>query len=299
MRRVMRWVGYVVGVVIVVLAGGVGYVYAASNAKADKLYEVASRPVPVGTDAAAIARGKHLAFAIAKCVDCHGEDLGGTVMIDDPTLGLLVAPNITTGGKLASYTDAEVARAIRHGIKRDGRGTLIMPSEDYQYLADDDVGAIISYVKSVPALANDPGVTRLRPVGRALLVAGVLPFYAAEKVDHNRVPPATMPPDTTVVYGAYLANGGGCTGCHGPGLSGGPIPGMPPEFPPAANLTPTGIGRYSDTQVESMLRTGKRPDGSEIKTIMPWKYTAMMTPTEMRATIKYLRSVPGKPFGQR
>lgn len=286
---------------MVLLGGAAGYVYAASNSKADREYDVPLQHLAISSDSAIIARGRHLATAITKCVECHSDDLGGKIMIDDPALGVAIAPNITTGAGsvIGGYTDDELARVIRHGIKRDGRSVIIMPAEDYQHLADDDVAAIVAYLRSVPAVDRAPGQTALRPVGRTLVAANILPLYVAERIDHARVAPTTMVADTSLAYGEYLANVGGCTGCHGPGLGGGPIPGMPPETPPASNLTPTGLSKYTDEQLETILRTGARPDGSSLKQEMPWRYTALMTPLEMRATIKYLRTVPGKEFGTR
>jgi mono/diheme cytochrome c family protein len=299
MKRVMRWIAYAAGILVVLLGGAAGYVYAASNSKANQQYDVPLQHVAVASDPLSIARGQHLTTAIGKCVECHGDDLGGKVMIDDPALGVAIAPNITGGGRLAAYSDDELVRVIRHGVKRDGRGAFIMPSDDYQYFSDADVSAIVTYLRSVPSVNRDLGTSMLRPVGRALVATNQLPAYSAARIDHTRKPPVSMPEDSTLAYGEYLANVGGCTGCHGPGLSGGPIPGMPPETPPAANITPTGIAQFSDVQLEAMLRTGKRPDGSQIKQDMPWRFTAMMTPVEMRATIMYLRSVPGKAFGTR
>lgn len=299
MPRWMRWIGYAVGTVVLLAGAGAGYVYAASNSKAEKFYDVPATPIAISHDSATIARGKHFATAIGKCVDCHGDDLGGKVMVDDPALGVVVAPNLTPGGLLAGDSDAEVVRAIRHGVKRDGRSALIMPSEEYQHFSDEDVGAIVAYLRSLPAVTRELGANQLRPVGRALVAANVLPLYTAELVNHSATPPARVLPDTTVEYGKYLASTGGCIGCHGPGLSGGPIPGMPPDMLPAANITPEAMGRHSDADLERMLREGKRPDGSSINPMMPWRYTALMTDVEMRATIKYLRSVPGKAYGNR
>jgi len=299
MPRWMRWIGYAVGTVVLLAGAGAGYVYAASNSKAEKRYDVPATPIAISHDSATIARGKHFATAIGKCVDCHGDDLGGKVMVDDPALGVVVAPNLTPGGLLAGDSDAEVVRAIRHGVKRDGRSALIMPSEEYQHFSDEDVGAVVAYLRSLPAVTRELGANQLRPVGRALVAANVLPLYTAELVNHSATPPARVLPDTTVEYGKYLASTGGCIGCHGPGLSGGPIPGMPPDMLPAANITPEAMGRHSDADLERMLREGKRPDGSSINPMMPWRYTALMTDVEMRATIKYLRSVPGKAYGNR
>jgi len=72
---------------------------------------------------------------------------------------------------------------------------------------------------------------------------------------------------------------------------------VPPDFPKAQNLTPTGLGQWSDADIERALRVGKRPDGSTIALFMPWPYTAKMTDTEMAALVKYLRSVPPRATG--
>jgi mono/diheme cytochrome c family protein len=297
-----RWVKiplYVVGSLVGLVALSAAGLYASSSMKIGKTYDVPLKDITVPTDSATIARGKHLVEAIGKCQDCHGEDLGGQIFIDDPGLGRISASNLTKGGVGGEYTDAEFLRALRHGVKRDGHGARIMPSEDWQYLADDDAAAIIAYVRSVPAVTRELPPFELRPVGRALVGAGILPMIKVDDIDHTRVHPKTMPADTSLEYGRYLADIGGCTGCHGPGLSGGKIPGTPPEFPAAANITPSGIGHYSDAELEAILRTGMKPGGVKVDDFMPWRATAKMDSVEMRATIKFLRSVPKREFGNR
>lgn len=104
----------------------------------------------------------------------------------------------------------------------------------------------------------------------------------------------------SVAYGRYLA--AGCTGCHGLGYSGGPIPGAPPSFPPAANLTPdnaSGLGRWSEADFLRALREGVRPDGSTINPVMPWKNFARMSDTELKALYLFLQQVPAQPRGNR
>jgi cytochrome c553 len=100
-------------------------------------------------------------------------------------------------------------------------------------------------------------------------------------------------------YGRYLADVGGCTGCHGPGLSGGRVAGTPPDFPPASNLTPTGIGHYTEADFFRALREGKRPSGTPIDSFMPWRYTRLMTDEDVRAVYTFLKSVPPREFGGR
>lgn len=301
MKRVLRWTARFLAVLIVLVGATAAYVYSSSNSKANRQYTVALQAVSIPDDSASVTHGQHLTTAVSKCVECHGDNLGGKVFIDDPGLGLVVAPNIThgEGGLLDSYSDEELVRVIRHGIKRDGRSTLIMPVEDYQYLTDEDVAAIVAYLHAAEPVDNSPGVSILRPVGRVLAAFDIAPLYTAATVDTSLHPPASILPDTSLEYGRYLANIGGCTGCHGPNLSGGPIPGMPPSAPPAANLTPTALSELTDADIEKMLRMGRKPDGTEIRPEMPWRYTAELTPLEMRATIKYLRSVPARDYGNR
>jgi len=116
-------------------------------------------------------------------------------------------------------------------------------------------------------------------------------------IDHARPHAAHFDAEPTAKYGEYLAIG--CTGCHGPTLSGGKIPGAPPEWKPAANITPEGIGRYSEDDFMRILRTGKRPDGSAVDSAMPWRLTKEMTDVELKAVFAYLKTVPAKAYGGR
>jgi cytochrome c553 len=96
-------------------------------------------------------------------------------------------------------------------------------------------------------------------------------------------------------HGKYVANM--CLGCHGEQLTGGRIPGGPPDWPPAANLTPakgSGMELYADAEAFArMFRTGHRPDGSAIR-VMPFESLSKMSDTDMRALHLYLRSLPAR-----
>lgn len=301
MSRWLRRTGYVLGTLVVLILVFSGFAFMKSSGMVSKKYDVAVSPISVLKDSATLARGEHLATVISKCTYCHTSDLAGKVFINSAALGLIVAPNLTRGkgGLGDSLTDERIALAIRQGIKHDNTSVLFMPSDDYQYFTDDDVAAVIAYVRSMPAVDRVLPKSELHVVGRALSATGKLPIFMAENIDHNRTHAKSIVVDTSLAYGAYLGNIGGCTGCHGPGLSGGKIPGGPPEWPAAANLTPTGISKYTDAQIETILRTGKRPDGTTVNEVMPWKFTTHMTNDELIANIKFLRSVPAKPFGGR
>lgn len=175
-----------------------------------------------------------------------------------------------------------------------------MPTASCQYLSDADLADIIAYVKSRPAIDNHLPETDLsRPLGRILFGAGQLPPPDASLIDHSMTHVAVMHPVATVDYGHFIAQTGGCIGCHGAGLSGGAVPGVPPDYPHAQNITPTGIGQWSDADIVRALRVGKRPDGTTINTFMPWPDTAQMTDQEMTALVMYLRTVPARPTGTR
>lgn len=299
MSRWVRRLTYAVGTLVVLVAALAGFVQVRSNSILHSKFAPIDEPLTVVHDSVHVARGEHIVKSITMCVECHNADLGGKVMVDDPALGRLVAPNLTTGngGKGKNYTDSQLAALIRHGIRPDSSATFIMPSSDYQHLSDEDVGAVVAYLRSLPSVDRELPATELRMVGRALVVGKQLPPLAAEAVPANRTHAATITVENSAKYGEYVANIAGCTGCHGAALSGGKVPGSPPEDPPAANLTPKGIGHYTDAQLFTMLRTGKRPDGTVLKDAMPWKLIAGMSDDELNSVIKYLRSVPSKEFG--
>jgi len=300
MNKWLKRAGIGFGGLIALLLVVAGTVYAITERRLTKSYAVEPKPVAIASDSATIARGEHVVKAIGKCADCHGADLGGYTMIDDPAFARLSAPNLTrgVGGILGERTDADLVRAIRHGLGKDGRPLLIMPSDLYSAFSDADLAAVVAYLRSVPAVDRERPATMVGPVARVLMAAGKLPVIPAERIAHASVAPSTVPAGVTREYGEYLATVGGCKGCHGPGLSGGPEPGGPPDMI-ASNITPAGIGHWTEEDYFRALRAGKRPDGSAIKETMPWKATALMTDDEIRATWIYLKTVPARPFGNR
>lgn len=297
-----RRLGLVLVVLVVLLAAGAGTVYGVSQSRLARSYaDVPAHPVPVPTGAEAIARGAHIARAVIKCVDCHKADLGGGTVVDDPAIGTVAATNITAGagGVLAQYTDADLERAIRHGVGRDGRGLWVMPSYEVHQLTDEDLGALIAYLRSVAPVERTVLPRRLGPVGRALYLGGQLPLIDAARINHAAPHPARLAPAPTAEYGRYAARVGGCFGCHGEGLSGGPIPGGPPDWKPASNITPTGLQGYDEAAFTTLLRTGLRPSGTPVDTLMPWRYTKDLTDDEVKALWAFLRTVPPREFGGR
>jgi len=300
MRKVLKIIGIAFGVLFLLGVASGAAVWAWTGSEIRKTVPVPTHAFVAPTDAASVARGEHVVRALVKCADCHGADLGGAMVIDDPAIGTVAAPNLTrgTGGVGADYTDADFERAIRHGLARDGRRLVIMPSSEYQHVSDEDLGTVIAYLRALPPVDRAFGPPKVGPVARTLYALGQFPLFEADRVLHADGAVPSVPVDSTIAYGKYIGDVG-CAGCHGAGYGGGMIPGVPPDWPKAANLTPTGIGHYSFEQFDSILRTGKRPDGTALHELMPIGATKLMTPVEMKAVHLYLSSLPPKPFGTR
>ena len=298
MRRYLRWAGIGAGSIAAAVVLGLIAIYAASEVRFRHVYnDIVAAPLRVDRTPAAVERGRHLATAIGKCTDCHGPDLGGKVFIDAGPVGVAVASNLTTGrgGVAGRYTDGQLERAIRHGVDADGRGVVAMPSDDYNGMSDQDMRDLIAYVRSVPPVDRELPATKLRTLGRVLYLAGKLPLFPAERIQHHVRPPTPPAPGVTVEYGEYLATIGGCRGCHGRDLAGA-AEGEGPGMPPAANLTPRGqLATWSERDFVTALRTGRRPNGSELRAPMPWQLAGQMTDDEMHAVWMYIKSVPPKP----
>jgi mono/diheme cytochrome c family protein len=276
-------------------------VFALSQARLTHAYVLPAEKVAIPTQTAAIARGHHLAV-ISGCIDCHGQNLSGRMFFESVMIGRFVAPNLTQGkgGTGGRFSDEDWVHAIRHGVRPDGKPLLVMPSKQYYALSDADLGALIAYLKTVPPVDNELPSSTVSPMGRALmLVMRDLPLLSAERIDHSAARPPPPAIGVTVEYGKYLAVR--CTGCHGENLSGGKIPGTPPDWPPALNLTPypgAALAQWSEAQFVSTLRTGVTPRGNQFDTkYMPWKVLGQMTDDEMTALWLYLKSLPPREYG--
>jgi mono/diheme cytochrome c family protein len=299
----MQTIGKVLGILVLVVAMVLSGIFVFSTQTLNRSIEYTDSSPPTTRDSASLARGRHLSRAIGKCVDCHGPDLGGQVLIDGMPFARVVAPNLTSGrgGIGNDRSDDDYLRAIRHGIGVGGRALALMPARNYWHMGDDDVGALIGYLRSVPAVDKELPPTAFGLVGRTLLLKGDLDdLFEAKSMDHTARRPPPPAADTTADYGRYLAEIGGCTGCHGPTLSGGPIPGAPPEMKPATNITPEGIGTWTEADFFKAMREGVRPSGVPIDTMsMPIPMTREMTDLETKAIFMYLKTVPPKAAGGR
>lgn len=298
MKHALKWLGYVVGAIVALIILAVGTVYAVSSAKFAKSYPTVFESVPVPADPASIARGKHLVEAVGKCQSCHGDDLAGKKVLDDPVFAQLTSTNLTggKGGIGRTFTDVDFVRAIRHGVGKNGKSLYFMPAEAYYNFNDADLAAIIAYIRTVPPVDSPvPPQRSIGPIGRAVYLMTPFPLVPASIVPHSAPRPAVVPEGVTKEYGEYLSKAGGCTSCHGPSLSGG----QKVEGVLVRNLTPGDeVGTWSEADFTKAIRTGVRPNGAILSAIMPWPYAKNMTDDELRATWMYIHSLPAKKVGE-
>ncbi|HLA63776.1 MAG TPA: cytochrome c [Rhodothermales bacterium] len=300
-RRILRGLGYVLGGLVVLLLLTVGVVYTASARRMSRTYPVPAVEAAYGptrtaafrSDSALVARGAHVA-AIRGCNDCHGADYGGSVMMDDVPFGRITASNLTAGqgGVGADYTDADWDRAIRHGVRPDGHGLLVMPSEEYHGISDDDFEALVAFLRARPAVDRTVPEDRVGPLGRFLVLTNAFPVWSASVIDHAAARPEAPAPGPTAAYGAYLS--ATCRGCHGADFAGQSLPGSAPGEPPSANLTPddaTGLGTWTEDDFRRALREGVRPDGTHLAAGMPVAMTAQFSDEEVAALWAYFQTL--------
>ena len=223
MKKILKWLGFVVaGLVVVVLALS-AYVFIASDRELTAKHIPPVAPLAIPTDASAIEEGKRLAM-LSGCLHCHGDTLGGQLVHDFPNLARFVAPNVS--GLQKSYTDAQLEAVIRQGVKADGTGLLFMPTEMFHHMSDADAARIIAYLRTMPAVAGTNDRMEIRPLGRALIAAGK--FSTGPRAVANMAPPVnSFDAADPVSHGKYLVMNL-CTECHAQNLEGIPLAKSPP-----------------------------------------------------------------------
>jgi mono/diheme cytochrome c family protein len=298
---VKRIIFILVGLVGVVILLSLG-LYGLGWFRLNRVYRVEPSPVTLASNPANLQEGQRI-FRYRGCEACHGEDLDGLVYLDNPAVGQVITPNLTegAGGIGNERSDLDLVRAVRFGLDPDRKPLLFMPSTEFYYLSEDDLEAVLAYIRSVPPIDNQPAPSQLSPAGFiAMNLMREITFLAAELIPMDISPPAAPEPGNTVEYGRYLALS--CPVCHGLSLAGGEIPGFPPEWPAAGNLT-TGSGSrlssWGEVGFIDILRNGEKHGRSIHPDYMPWTSYRHMSDLELLAVYQYLVNLPAKEFGER
>ena len=277
-----------------------------------RTYDPGYPAVRASADPAVIARGRYLVHGPAHCTSCHGDPAHKADFLagkDGPLsgghefrlpVGTIRSANLTADREtgIGGMRDEEIARSLRFGVRRDGR--VLAPFMPFANVSDEDLTAIISYLRTQAPVRKQVETRSLNPLGHAVMAFVMKPQGPSGPV------PARVPAGPTVEYGKYLAHGvANCAGCHtrrdlrtgaftGPTLAGGmefTEPGTPPRKFVTPNLTPdptTGrIASWTEEIFIARVRTGKGAEGSP----MPWASYARMTDDDLRAIYRYLRSL--------
>jgi mono/diheme cytochrome c family protein len=309
LKRILLRTALVLAGFLVVLIGGLA---AFAQVQWDRTFDIPEPRIELRSDPESIDRGRYLVFGPAHCSYCHtppdhwarldaGEELpliGGYAF--ELPFGTLYSRNLTpdleTG--IGRYTDGQLARMLRHNLRPDGRAAI--PVMEFQNMSDEDVAAVIAYLRSAPPVRHAVPDARWNIAGKALMAMMIRPSAP------SGTPPARSPEENpSRERGAYLANSvANCAGCHsprsmmdgsytGPRFSGGmmEVDGDPTHVFSVPNLTPdpaTGyIVSWTEDHFVARFRVGKGHPGSH----MPWDAFKRMSDDDLRSIYRYLMSL--------
>lgn len=302
-KKILKWTGITVlslAAIIVIL------VFAMQNKKFDAPFP----DLHASTDSATIARGKYLAYGPAHCSGCHtpkkdqerinqGEELPlqGGLEFELP-IGTLYSRNITPDEEtgIGKLPDSVIVRSLRYGVARDGHAILdLMP---FHNLSDEDMVAVLSFLRSQPPVSNKVPDNKFNFMGKAVKA------FLLKPVGPDGPIPASIKPDTTAAYGKYLsffiAN---CRGCHtnrslmtgaytGPEFAGGlKLEALDGSYCVTPNLTPDKeTGRISGWSLEQFINRF-RMKRVIATSDMPWDQFRKMSDEDLKAIYYYLNSL--------
>jgi mono/diheme cytochrome c family protein len=233
-----------------------------------------------------VAMGERYAHGCAGCHSTTGSPpLDGSKdnFLEGTPMGVLYAPNLTPAGPLKDWTDAEILRAIREGVDKDGRPLVIMPSPTFHNLSDADVEAIVAYLRSQPAVDHPTPKRSLSPIAAVFLAVNPSVISAQPPITQ----PVVAPQPGSVAYGDYLTRSMGCQDCHGANLDGQVENGGAP----AANLTVL-VPKWSEEDFMNVFNQGLGPSGNTVSDEMPWKdYRQMFTDEQLKDLYNYLHGL--------
>lgn len=289
-KKIVKGLLILFGFIFILGAGFYLKVYISTQNRLNKEYTVTPHAMTINPDSAMLAKGKRLSM-VKGCIECHGNDLGGKVIHEDFMLGRLVSANLTKGkgGLPKEYSVTDWVLALKHGIRKDGKPLVFMPSHEFYVLSEDDMKAIIAYCATVPPVDNELPGFKIGPVARILSDVGTFPLVPAEMIDHQHNMVKTVKEEISVEFGKYLSTS--CQGCHKETMKGGEA--LAPGLPVVADISSTGNpGKWTEDEFIQTLRTGVTPEGKTLNPAeMPWPMAKELTDVELKALFKYLNSI--------
>ena len=284
--KIFKWILGIIGVILVLIAVLAFFAISKGEAKLATRYSMEYDDVMIPSDSSSIMLGKYIAESHG-CQGCHNSDYSGELVADVPPF-TFAPPNLTrgVGGIGGTFSDADWLRAIRHGVGVDGRGLAIMPSEAYYFMSDQEVGALIAYLKQVPPVDHELPPTKFKTLGK--IIMGVSDDMKLAPDAMLGTPRLEMPErGPTVEWGEYRASVL-CQVCHGAGLTGSQPPDPASPFAPDLRTTQSwGLDGFMRT-----LREGVTPSNRQINDeFMPWSKIGNLDDTEIEALYAYISTL--------
>ncbi len=284
---ILKWAGVVTGGVFTLIVSLVAVLGLVGLFKYYNPAHNAVREIKVEGTQEQIARGQHLVSAF--CVECHsttkdfpmtgGVDVGRDFPMN---LGSFYSANLTPAGPLKDWTDGEIFRALRDNVDKDGKRLVIMSGTNVRYISDEDLAAVIAYLRSQEPVENKTPQPLDQPNFLAMLIngAGLIPDRPLVEA------PIVAPPmEATARYGEFMTTFLDCKSCHGENLSGGDSP-IGPKGPSLRV-----VKGWTQEEFINTLRTGVDPTGHQLKPVMPWRSTGRLDDVELSALYQYLVSL--------
>jgi cytochrome c553 len=280
-KRLLRWIGIALGSLAALGILAYAVMYVLSERVLRHTYEVPAVAVPIPTDPASIIEGRRLATIRGCFGGCHGKQAEGVVLFDEPMIARIVAPNLTAA--VRKYSDAELAVIIRNGVRPGGHSMVVMPSQLFVLLTDEDLGRIIAFLKSLPAIAGPGPSFSAGPLARVGLATGKYKL-AAQLIADTVPPPVATNEEAT--YGRYLARTI-CAQCHGTNLRG-------TSNPDFTSPTLQVVAAYSPETFAQLLRTGVALGGRKLGVMSAQARDQLshLTDSEIAALYSYLHAMP-------
>ncbi len=244
-KKILKWGGISILVLVLVLFGYSEY-----------LIKTRSNPIPVTlvlpTDAASLEEGERLSRTMG-CTGCHEKNLEGQIFFDAPIFARVVVPNIS--GLFHSESVETLEAAIRQGIGFDGRPLVLMPSDMFSYLTDEDTAKIIAFLKTKPVVENDLPGNFFGPISRLLFIKG--DFKTAPNMILQNPPlKFNQATDPNLFKGEYVAMTM-CTECHGQNLEG---ENQGDFYTPDLSIAAS----YSFEEFAHLMKTGEASGGRDV-----------------------------------
>ena len=296
MGKILKWIGIVLGGLVLLIVIAAVALYAVGSSTINKHPEV-GEAFTAPTSPEAVARGEYLVHNTAGCLDCHGEGgMGQYFFHNEMPFGTLAAPNLTSGkgGVGSKMTDALWERAIRHGVGHDGRNLIIMPAFNFNHMSDEDFGAVVAYIKSLPPIDNELEARQLALPAYVMIGAGMMGKLPVDIIDQKAAPPATVAHGVNPEYGKYVVTlAAAPTATARRWTASCPqVVGRRPSA--AAKFTLSGeVGQWTQEQFVTTIRTGVTPSGHQLVDEMPWKVYKGMVDEDLQAIYAYLHSLTG------